>query len=323
MNGLDLFSGIGGITQALAPWVTPVAYCEVDAHAQRVLLRRMASGELPGAPIWDDVRSLTRGCLPDDFEIDIIYGGFPCQDISTAGLGAGLAGKRSGLFHEICRLAREFSPSFIFLENVAAIRTRGLDVVLQELAAMGFDARWTSVSADYVDAPHRRERWFLLASHPDRLRVWDRGERLQAREAEAGSESGNHGSSSVVANTHTRNGTDRTVGEVPNANVHGQLKHTKTTKKKNPTRYGEDYWRSEAGPFGDAWFCPQPEMGGGTDGLPDGVDASGTVGASYSWEEGIERTCEPYPGRVEEVKQLGNAVVPIQVRTAFQYLAGF
>lgn len=120
LNGLDLFSGIGGLTLALAPWVRPVAYCENDAYAQSVLLSRQACGDLPVAPIWDDVRTLTK--MP---AVDIIYGGFPCQDISCAGLGAGLEGERSGLFFEVMRLVTEINPIFVFLENVPAIRMRG------------------------------------------------------------------------------------------------------------------------------------------------------------------------------------------------------
>jgi hypothetical protein len=92
LNGLDLFSGIGGITLALSPWVTPVAYCENKSYAQRVLVSRMADGSLPKAPIWDDVRTLRGDMLP---AVDIIYGGFPCQDISIAGRGKGLEGERA------------------------------------------------------------------------------------------------------------------------------------------------------------------------------------------------------------------------------------
>lgn len=159
LNGLDLFSGIGGITLALEPWVRTVAYCEKDRYAQAVLLSRMAEGKLPTAPIWDEVQTLSESILPP---IDIIFGGFPCQDISIAGTGKGLAGERSGLFFEIVRLVSELRPRFVFLENVPAITVRGLDRVLLELTALGYDCRWTIVSAAEVGACHLRERWFLL-----------------------------------------------------------------------------------------------------------------------------------------------------------------
>lgn len=160
LNGLDLFSGIGGISIALQQWVTTVAYCERDRYAQGVLLSRMAEGSLDYAPIWDDVTTLHADNLPS---IDIIFGGFPCQDISVAGNGKGLEGERSGLFFQIVRLAKEIKPSFLFLENVPAIRTRGLDRVIEELAEAGYDCRWCMLSAAEVGANHKRERWFLLA----------------------------------------------------------------------------------------------------------------------------------------------------------------
>jgi DNA (cytosine-5)-methyltransferase 1 len=161
LHGVDLFSGIGGITLGLSNWVRPIAYCEKDKFAQSVLLSRIADGQLPRAPIWDDVTSLTGSVLPSG--VEIIYGGFPCQDISTAGLGAGLEGKRSGLFSEIIRLTKEVNPKFVFLENVPAIRTRGLSTVIREFTKIGYDCRWTCLSAASLGAPHKRERWFLLA----------------------------------------------------------------------------------------------------------------------------------------------------------------
>jgi|WetSurMetagenome_2_1015567.scaffolds.fasta_scaffold73242_2 DNA (cytosine-5)-methyltransferase 1 len=165
MYGLDLFSGIGGITKALESYVTPVAYCEIDRYARGVLLSRMADGELPTAPIWDDVTTLKGSMLP---KIDIVYGGFPCQDISIAGnhwehCGKGLEGKRSGLFYQICRLAKETEASLIFLENVPAIRTRGLGRVVKELDSIGYDCRWGMLRASDIGARHKRKRWFLLA----------------------------------------------------------------------------------------------------------------------------------------------------------------
>jgi len=170
MYGLDLFSGIGGITKALEQWVVPLAYVEKDAYAQGVLLSRMECGDLPRAPIWDDISTLKPVCLPK-LVIDIVYGGFPCQDISVAGNGVGLGGERSGLFQHIARIVKETNPKFVFLENVPAIRTRGLNCVVQTFTELGYDCRWTIVSAAEVGAVHIRKRWFLLAyANGERLR---------------------------------------------------------------------------------------------------------------------------------------------------------
>lgn len=164
INGLDLFSGIGGISLALRDYVRTVAYCEVDAYCQSVILSRMADGDLCLAPIWDDVTTLSTEQWQQSSAIDIICGGFPCQGFSVAGVGKGLADERSGLFYEIVRLCREISPKWIFLENVPAITSRGGRDVVRELASLGYDCRWCVISAASVGALHRRERWFLLAN---------------------------------------------------------------------------------------------------------------------------------------------------------------
>jgi DNA (cytosine-5)-methyltransferase 1 len=162
LYGLDLFSGIGGISIALGDWVRPIAYCEIDPYCQGVLLSRISDGKLSPAPIWDDIKSLRSSMLPA--KPDIIYGGFPCQDISVAGKGKGLEGERSGLFFQIMRLSEEIKPAFIFLENVPAITARGGLRVVREIAERGYDCRWCTLSAASVGAMHKRERWFLLAN---------------------------------------------------------------------------------------------------------------------------------------------------------------
>lgn len=128
----------------------------------------MRDGSLDDAPIWDDVRTLSAKHIRGP--IDIIFGGFPCQDISVAGLNRGLGAERSGLFSEIMRLSQELKPKFIFLENVPAIRTRGLNHVGEWLASIGYDCRWDIVSAAEVGCCHIRKRWFLLA-HANGLRL--------------------------------------------------------------------------------------------------------------------------------------------------------
>lgn len=178
MNGLDLFSGIGGLTLALSPWVYPIAYCEIEKYAQAVILSRQVEGALPIAPIFDDIRSLTRDDLNPN-EIDIIYGGFPCQDVSSAGLRKGLDGERTGLFREAIRLVRECKPQFVFFENVPGIR-KYVPSVRGELEAIGYDCRDGFLSASEVGAPHVRNRWWILA-HTNSERRGDQSEQKQRR----------------------------------------------------------------------------------------------------------------------------------------------
>lgn len=129
----------------------------------------MLDGSIECAPIWDDIKTLTSKQF--NIPIEMVIGGFPCQDISVAGKGAGIKdGERSGLFYEVIRLVKELQPEFVFLENVPAIRTRGLDIVLQEFTEAGYDCRWTMLSASSIGALHKRERWFLLAYARDNRR---------------------------------------------------------------------------------------------------------------------------------------------------------
>lgn len=158
---LDLFSGIGGFSLGLerTGGFETVAFCEIEPFPQKVLAKHW-----PGVPIYDDVRTLTAGRLAaDGISIDIITGGFPCQDISTAGKGAGLAGDRSGLWSEIARLVGELRPRYVIVENVSALLGRGLGTVLGDLASIGYDAEWDCIPASYVGAPHRRDRIWIIA----------------------------------------------------------------------------------------------------------------------------------------------------------------
>lgn len=181
MNVLGLFAGIGGLELGIrlaVPGSRAVCYVERDAYAAATLVARMEEQALDPAPIWDDVTTFDG--RPWRRVVDCIAGGFPCQDLSVAGKGAGLDGARSGLWSEYARIVREVGPRYVFVENVAALATRGLDRVLGDLASLGFDAEWDVLSAGGVGAPHRRQRLFLLAERvPDAERdaVWLEPER--------------------------------------------------------------------------------------------------------------------------------------------------
>ena len=132
-----------------------VAFCEIDPFCRRVLEKHW-----PGVPAHSDVRTL-RGA--DVGAIDVICGGFPCQDISLSGTGAGIEGARSGLWSEYARIIGELRPKYVIVENVSALLGRGLDRVLGDLASLGYDAEWHCIPASAVGAPHRRDRIWIVA----------------------------------------------------------------------------------------------------------------------------------------------------------------
>jgi len=170
---LDLFSGIGGFSLA-AKWVWGddldiVGFCEIEPYAQKVLKKNF-----PGVPIHEDIKKL-RG---DEFnEIDLITGGFPCQDISQAGKGAGIKeGTRSGLWFELLRVIGDIRPRFALIENVPMLTVRGGTGVIEDLTEIGYDAEWQIIGADDVGARHRRKRIWIVAYPMCGREVQDTGE---------------------------------------------------------------------------------------------------------------------------------------------------
>jgi DNA (cytosine-5)-methyltransferase 1 len=154
----SLFSGIGGFELGLErgiPGSRTVWQVEQDGFCQEVLRRHW-----PDAQLFDDVREVGSHNLE---QVDVLCGGFPCQDISVAGEGGGLHGERSGLWWEMHRVIGEIRPKVVVLENVAALVVRGLREVLGGLAEIGYDAEWTTLSAARFGAPHLRNRVFIVA----------------------------------------------------------------------------------------------------------------------------------------------------------------
>jgi DNA (cytosine-5)-methyltransferase 1 len=154
---LDLFSGAGMFSLGLerTGGFRTVAFCERDEYARKVLHKHWR-----GTPVWPDVCNL-RG--EHVVSVDVICGGFPCQDLSVAGKGAGLGGDQSGLWSEFARIIGEVRPRYVVVENVAALLNRGLGRVLGDLAALGYDAEWHCIPASAVGAPHNRDRIWIVA----------------------------------------------------------------------------------------------------------------------------------------------------------------
>ena len=195
MNELALFAGAGGgiLGGHLLGWRT-VCAVEWEPYAAGVLIARQNDGILPPFPVWDDVRTFDgrawRGI------VDVVSGGFPCQDISCAGKGAGIDGERSGMWVEMARIIGEVGPRFVLVENSPMLTLRGLGRVLSDLVALGYDARWGVLGADDAGAPHVRKRIWIVGWQRDvadddegrlaRSRVDERQERSGWEAADAG-----------------------------------------------------------------------------------------------------------------------------------------
>ena len=186
VNELALFAGAGGgILGSELLGIRTVCAVELEPYPSSVLLARQNDGLLPPFPVWDDVRTFDgrrwRGL------VDVVSGGFPCQDISAAGKGAGIDGARSGLWREMHRIINEVRPEFAFLENSPLLVGRGLARILGDLARIGYDAAWCVLGADAVGLPHRRARLWLLAHHACMYRqIWTVLEESGGRQTKGG-----------------------------------------------------------------------------------------------------------------------------------------
>jgi len=160
VNELALFAGAGGgiLGGHLLGWRT-VCAVEWEPYPASVLCARQNDGFLPPFPVWDDVQTFDG--KPWRGIVDVVSGGFPCQDISAAGRGEGIDGERSGMWREMARIIHEVRPKFVFVENSPMLTSRGLGRVLGDLASMGFNARWGVLGAADVGAPHQRDRIWI------------------------------------------------------------------------------------------------------------------------------------------------------------------
>jgi DNA (cytosine-5)-methyltransferase 1 len=152
----SLFSGIGGIDLGLQrAGMTCKWQCEIDEYAQKVLQKHW-----PNVARFRDIRDCGKHNLS---AVDVIAGGFPCQDISPAGRRAGIDGGRSGLWSEYYRIICELRPRYVLVENSADLLKRGMGRVLGDLARVGYDAEWRVLSAAQFGARHLRRRTFIVA----------------------------------------------------------------------------------------------------------------------------------------------------------------
>ena len=301
---LDLFSGIGGFSLA-AQWVWGdeleiVGFCEIEKYAQKVLQKNF-----PGVPIYEDITKLNG----KDFKnIDLITGGFPCQDISVAGKGAGIEGARSSLWFEMHRIIREVRPRYALIENVPMLTVRGGTRVIADLTEIGYDSEWTIIGADDVGAWHRRKRIWIVAydtqrhslnSDTNRIRSHKKRININRETQFCDKQDSIFGS---VGGKIPRPGNDRQIetANVPDTNRTRRRERWRfkpiqekfDTSERNSKRTFSTYWSVE------------PNVGLLADGLSTGL------GGYWDREPDIPRVATGIKDRVSKLKGLGNAIVP-------------
>ena len=231
MNELALFAGAGGgiLGGKILGWRT-VCAVEFAAYPRSVLLARQRDGILEPFPIWDDVQTFDG--KPWLGRVDVVSGGFPCQDISIAGNGDGLDGERSGLWKEMGRIIGEVRPRFVLVENSPMLVIRGLNRVLGDIAALGYDARWGIISARDAGAPHQRDRiWIVAHAQGERdCGICHNGNNWEYKEPKGETRGGG-----LCENVANPNGPQRKRGEL---SVRGKAERT------NPYTSG-DWWAND------------------------------------------------------------------------------
>ncbi len=317
---LDLFSGIGGFSLGLESTggFRTIGFCEIEPFPREVLRKHW-----PGVPIWEDIRELTAESL-GGLQPDAIVGGFPCQDISVAGKGAGLDGARSGLWSEFARLVVELRPRWVIVENVGALRTRGVDRVCSDLEAQGYSVWPLLVGAWAVGAPHKRDRVWIVAHRDGEGRSEQRsGSLLDGERAASGHDPDRRGERPV--GDGQRNGLQ---GQRSGRDVGGSSRNGSGSKAPRADR---QVWPARPGEAQYEWEEPRLAYAGRGSGdgrqISAGPEQAGaSVNARGNGAEGdaqlpVGGAAHGLPERLarrwnrEALKALGNSVVPQVVAT--------
>jgi len=301
----SLFAGIGGIDLGLERAGLQCRWqVEINPWCRRVLAKHW-----PNIPRHDDVTTFPPN--EGDWSVDLIAGGFPCQDISFAGRGAGLDGERSGLFFQAARVIRVLEPRYVLLENVGALLVRGLDAVLGTLASLGYDAEWHCLQAADVGAPHLRDRVFILGH------LADAGGERPERRGRSSDMAGTSGASQEDREKRQRDGDAAEHRGAVVADAASGQRHDFAVSRPIQDQGRVASGRPRCGlPDADRQRQSQPQGLVGEIGRRLG-DFRSEVGLAQ-WgvdpaeipESGVGRMAPRLPNRVDRLRGLGNAVVP-------------
>lgn len=302
LNELALFAGAGGgILGSHLMGCTTVCAVERDAYAAQVLAQRQNDGIFLAFPIWSDIKSFDG--RPWRGIVDVISGGFPCQDISSAGKGAGIDGERSGLWSEMARIISEVRPREVWVENSPMLVSRGLARVISDLAQMGYDAHWTRFSASNFGAPHIRDRlWIVAYSQSLRCKAENQSSRF-------------HQKISCIGDCHQYVANTKSFG----------LEQKRENQLSSEKRLAGCCCK-----FSDTqcFRCRQMEQrdfrGKKSKGASNTTEhgSFSTRGKWWSVEPRLGRVANGVAHRVDRLKAIGNGQVPIVAKSAFIYLGG-
>lgn len=315
MRTMHLFAGHGGgLLADLILGHKPIIAVEWDEYACAVLRQRAADGWFPDLRVWEGDIQLFD---PSEYagNIHCIHAGFPCQDISVAGKQAGVGeGTRSGLYREVLRIAGIVRPRHLFLENVAAITSKGLDQVLKDISALGYDARWLCIRASDVGASHHRDRWFCLATSRvgnAKHTGWDAAE--VARSIASRNDGQQEGTQQTCEFTRS--------GHVSDTNSeHGERrwKSQQSDSKNRKARIESEGICTNVSDISRERLEGQREITSRIEQEQHDVSDS----CWWSVESNVGRVANGISNRVHRLKGLGNAQVPLQAATAYRLLGG-